>query len=221
MNIENFLKKNPEDQRYASSFRRSAAAGIDIGIVLFLRIFTMQLLGALWMNKVIINFLAEFNAHFGTESIKNTPEHIDFVMHHPIFIYAIIFYSVVILIGTFYHAFLNSSAWQATIGKRIMNICMTTQNDLKITFNRGIMHYFLSVLPFAFLLYLMSYQLKNNLNFYQTITASDANLFFGVIFVIWVQIHLFTRKKTTAYDLICNTILVNGRTEAKWPWSKN
>ena len=40
------------------------------------------------------------------------------------------------------------------------------------------------------------------------------------MFILWVQIHFFTKRKTTAYDLICDTILVKGRTSARLPWHK-
>lgn len=219
MNIFNLAKK-PEDKKYATSTRRSVAAAIDVWIVLFIRIFTMEILGIFWMNQAIANFLVEFQDKFGTETIKNTPEHVNFIINHHIFIYALIFYAIVILVGAAYHAFLNSSSWQGTVGKRLMKILILKEDESKITFSRGLWHYFLSVLPMAFILYLISYQLRNDLNFFQTVTASNTNIFLGIMFVLWVQVHLFTKKKTTAYDLICDTVLINGKTTAKWPWSK-
>jgi uncharacterized RDD family membrane protein YckC len=224
MSIKNFFKKtsekNSEIEIYASSFRRGTAAGIDIWLVLFLRVAIMQFLGAVWMNKAITNFMLEFIEHFGTETIKNTPTHIEFIIHHRIFFYALTFYAITILVGALYHALLNSSAWQGTVGKRLMKIAIVKEDDSKITFNRALAHYFLSVLPFAFIIYLMSYQLRHNLNFFQTVTSSEINVFLGISFIIWVQIHLFTKDKTTAYDMICKTVLINKRTSAKFPWSK-
>ena len=227
MSIKKFLSDHSpeqklEKQRYASSSRRSGAAMLDIWIVLFLRIIVMQTLGTLWLNNQIVIFMQGFNEHFGTATIKNTPEHIEYIVSNRIFIYALLFYTIVILVGAFYHSYLNSSAWKATIGKRITKIMIVREeDDSKITFWRGMAHYFLSILPFAFIFYLMSYQIRNNLNFFQTVTASELNVFLGISFLLWVQIHIFTRKKTTAYDMICNTVLINGRTEAKYPWRKN
>ena len=51
--------------------------------------------------------------------------------------------------------------------------------------------------------------MKNDLEIYQAITGSIENIIFGIIFMLWLQIHLFTKNKTTAYDLICNTIFIN------------
>jgi uncharacterized RDD family membrane protein YckC len=125
------------------------------------------------------------------------------------------------MVGALYHAYLNSSVWEATIGKRLMKIMITKENDMKITFKRGLLHYFLSLMPFVFLIYLVSYQIRNNLTFYQAITSSEINIFLGILFMMWLQIHIFTKKRTTAYDMICNTNVVKGKTSYKWPWSKN
>lgn len=223
MNIEKFFGKkseNPIEEKYASSFRRSLAAGIDMWIVLFLRIIIAQFLAIIWINKEITDFLVEFQNTFGTETIKNTPEHIDFIIHHRAFFCGIIFYAIIILIGALYHALLNSSAWQGTIGKRLVKIVIVTAGEKEIGFWRAFSHYLLSVAPFIFIFYLLSYQARNHLNFFQALTASEANLFFGICFIFWIQIHLFTKRKTTAYDLICDTILINKKTAALFPWNK-
>jgi uncharacterized RDD family membrane protein YckC len=209
-----------EKTNYATSMRRSTAISIDIWIVMILRVIVMQLLGTFWLNNEVINFIKAFNERFGTETPKNVPEHIDFIIHHRIFFCALVFYSIIILIGAIYHAYLNSSAWQGTVGKRLTKIMIVKDNDSKITFGCGLGHYFLSILPFAYILYLVSYQLRNNLTFFHAITASEMHVFLGFLFIIWVQIHLFTKKKTTAYDMICKTVFINGKTAAKWPWSK-
>lgn len=218
------IKKIFDQQQkpYASSFSRGTAAMIDMWLVLLLRIVAMQFLGLIWFNKLINDFMTEFQNHFGTETIKNTQSHIDFVVHHRVFLYSLIFYAIVILLGALYHALLNSSSWQATIGKRLMGIMIIAkEGEQRISFNRGLSHYFLSILPFAFIFYLLAYQMRHKLNFFQTVTASETNVFLGIIFVFWAQIHLFTKDKTTAFDFICRTVLVNGKSAAKWPWSKS
>jgi uncharacterized RDD family membrane protein YckC len=221
MSIKEFLVNPYKENRYASSFKRATASMIDLWIVLFLRILTMEILGRIWLKGEIVNFVKEFYDRFGTETPKNTPEHIDFIINSRVFFYVIIFYLVIILIGALYHALLNSSNWNGTVGKRLMKIIIVKEYDeLKISFLRGLLHYFLSILPFAFIIYLVIYQKINHLTFYQAITTSELNVFLGIIFVFWTQIHLFTKKKNTAYDMICETILINGKTESKLPWKK-
>jgi uncharacterized RDD family membrane protein YckC len=209
-----------KNTKYAGSFRRSSAAAIDMTAVLFLRIIAMEILGNLWLNPQILKFAQEFREKFGTETPKNTQEHIDYIIHSSFFIHTILFYAIVIFVGALYHAYLNSSSWRGTLGKRWMRITIVNKKDEKIGFGLGLSHYFLSVLPFAFVLYLISFQLRNDLTFFQAVTASSTNVFLGIMFLIWVQIHLFTKNKNTAYDMICQTSLINAKTAAKWPWSK-
>lgn len=218
MSIKSFF--SDKNKKYASSLRRSSAAAIDITVVLFLRIIVMEVLGNLWLNSQILKFAQEFREKFGTETPKNTPEHIDYIIHSHFFIYTVIFYAIVIFVGAIYHAYLNSSAWHGTLGKRWMRITIVKKDDASIGFGLGLAHYFLSVLPFAFVLYLLSFQLRHEMSFFQAVTASEANVFLGILFLIWVQIHLFTKNKNTAYDMICQTSLINAKTTAKWPWSK-
>ncbi len=100
MNIfKNLLKNKNENQKYASTSRRLTAVSIDIWLVFFLRIIAMQILGVLWINAQLANFLIEFKETFGTEEVKNTPEHINFILNHSLFWQVILFYLIVIIIG--------------------------------------------------------------------------------------------------------------------------
>lgn len=222
MNIfKNLLKNNSETQKYASTSRRLTAVSIDIWIVFIIRIFTMQILGVLWINAQLLNFLTEFKETFGTEEVKNVPEHINFIVHHSLLWQVVLFYVLVIFVGASYYAYLNSSKWQATIGKRIMKIVMSTKAGLPISFKRAMLHYFLSLLPFVFFTYILAIQVKTQAKFFDIIFGSWINLILGIGFVLWIQIQAFTSQKTTVYDLICNTTFTNGRTPFKFPWSKN
>ncbi len=194
---------------------------IDIWITLFLRAFCAQIIGSLWLNDKITDFLTDFKNEFGTDTPKNTPEHLDYILHHPVFYYMLVFYAFIIAIGMVYHAYLNSSAWNGTIGKRAMKIMIMTKNELPISFGRALLHYLLSILPFVFLSYLLTYQIRHEINLYQAVTSSDLNIFLGIVFAMWVQIQIFTKTKVTAYDMIANTVVINGRSGAKWPWHKS
>ena len=194
---------------------------MDMMIVLVIRAGVAQLLGSLFMNQVIQDFLTEFHEKFGTETVKSTPEHIDFVIHHKFFYAVLICYAIVIFVGALYYALLNSSAWQATIGKRLANmVIVKNSGNPKLGFGLALEHYFLSTLPFIYIFYIVIYQNSHKTTFFETITASPANVFFGILFIGWVQIHLITKRKVTAYDLICKTTFRKGKTSAKFPWSK-
>ncbi len=220
MNIRDLIFRD-KNNKYAGPFRRGTAAMIDIWITMFIRAVFAQIAGLLVLNQALYDFLNDFKNEFGTSAPKYTPEHIDFIINHKCFHYMLVFYALLIMIGAIYHSLLNSSSWSGTIGKRLMKIIILKDNELTVTFGRALLHYFLSAVPFLFVFYLLAFQLRNDLTFYQAVTASDSHIFFGIIFVLWVQLHLFTKKKTTAYDLITNTVVIKGRTGAKWPWSKS
>lgn len=222
MSIKDFTKNDQDDDNeliYATSIRRSISSGIDMIIVLALRSALLLAMSVLYLNKIWGNFYQEFYNKFGTQTVKRTPEHIEFLIQHQVFSITLLSFALILLLGACYHAYFNASHWQATVGKRIAGIIMIKEpTQAKVSFNLAFGHYFLSVVPFVFVAYLLNYQLKNNLAFYDAITANNLNLFFGFIFIFWVQTHLFTRKKTTAYDLLCKTVLINGKTKSKLPW---
>ncbi len=208
------------DIEYVSSFKRSTAISIDMMIVMFFRIVIAQLLGALWINNTIAKFIADFREHFGTETINNNPEHIEYIINHFAFREMLFFYFIILSIGLFYHAYLNSSAWHATIGKRVMNIQIIKADHLKIGFKTATLHYILSILPIIYIIYIFAFLVNNNLTLFHAITYTPFNIFFGFLSIMWIQIHAFTKRKTTMYDLICKVVFVHGRAAAKLPWSK-
>jgi uncharacterized RDD family membrane protein YckC len=217
MSIFNFEK----DPKYTSITRRGAAAILDMWIVLFLRVFTMQIMAIFWLDKVLTDFMTEFTSTFGTEEFKAVPEHIAFLTNHALFWSIIIFYFITIMVGAFYHAYLNASGWQGTVGKRLLKVMITTRNDIKISVTRGILHYFLAIMPFIYLSYIFIQQARSGATTYAIVTSSGINVVLGVLFIIWLQIQIFTQRRTAIHDLICNTVSVNGKTNNKWPWSKN
>lgn len=210
-----------DEVKYVSAFKRSSALSIDMIIVMFFRIVAAQLLGSLWINNVIQEFILDFRENFGTETISNTPEHIAFIGAHPAFTQLLLFYFIIISIGLLYHSYLNSSTWQATIGKRLLDIqVVQKENHQKIKFGTAISHYLLSILPIIFIVYLFAAMIHNHVTLFQAITSTPLNVFIGFSAIFWVQIHTFTKNKTTAYDMICKLVYIHGKSKAKLPWSK-
>ncbi len=205
---------------YVGSFRRGFAISIDIFIVAVLRIFAAQILGAIWLNRVLSQLVIDFREYFGTDSVENY-EQVDFILRHSAFKEVIIFYLLVFLVGALYHSYLNSSAWRATIGKRLLGIMIVDKNLQKISMMKGLAHYFLSIIPILYVIYLIFYQSYYKLGFMATLTGNPFNLILGFIAVMWLNIHVFTKRKVTAYDLICKTVFIKGRISAKYPWQKN
>ncbi len=209
---------NIDNIKFASPFKRSFASSIDMFATLLLRMFALQILGEFWIKNVIANFMLEFKEHFGTEFIKGNQEHMSFLVHHSAFMQILSLYIIIILVGAFYHIYFNSSSWQATPGKRIMNIIMIKEDGKKVNFSLAFSHYFLALLPCIYLIYILIFVVMNKMTFFHAIMATGANMVFGIIFIAWVQISYFTKKKSTMYDLICKTIFIEGRSSTKYPW---
>jgi uncharacterized RDD family membrane protein YckC len=206
--------------QYVSSSKRTSAIMIDVFIIAILRIFTAQILGMLWVNNALEKLVKDFNEHFGTEIIKNNPEHLEFIVNHPSFVQILILYFIILMVGLLYHSLLNASAWQATIGKRLMNARIVQDDYKKISGLTAVSHYILSVLPILYMIYIFGLMINNHLTLFHAITYSEINIFLGFLAILWIQIHSFTKRKTTVYDLVCKVVYIEGRTSAKYPWSK-
>ena len=219
MNIE---AKNQDQLKIekASSFQRALAILIDVWVVIFIRFFFLALLGEIWMNDEIMQFKKEYDMAFGENqsSTKPTEKQIAFVKNHSIFVKSIIFYSFIFLVGACYYAYLHSSKWQATIGKRIMKIYFIKKNDMPISFKRALLYYFLSILPFIYIIYIMTFVANYKISLISAIMANFTNIFLTILFVIWIQSSVILRSKNTLYDMICNTTIKKGVINKKYPW---
>lgn len=219
----NFNVKNEDvDQHvYATSTKRSFAGLIDCFIVLFLRAFFLQVLNNIFFQDLIYKFLNDFEANFGTREPKGTHEHVQFVMNHSIFIYTIIIIFLTILIGAIYHAYFNSSSWQATIGKRIAKVITTNNNSEKISFMNGIYHYFLTLIPIIFIIIAFIYSQKNGLTIFEAFAKNHTLTFMGFLLLIASHSGAFNKKKINFFDYLMKFEFHCGRTENKMPWTKN
>ncbi len=195
--------------KYAGSFRRSAAAAIDIFIANLIRMVVVTILGNFWFNQQLINFWADFKAKFDSDIIGKDPEKIHFLMQHAIFKSSLLFCLAIFLSGALYYICLDQSKWRATVGKKLMKIIIIKNDGSKLTFLESAAHYFLSIVPWFFVIYIFTYQMMYAINIYKAVTEDMFNLVFGLITLAWLQVHLITKKKTTAPDLICKTIVVN------------
>lgn len=218
LNIINM--ENKSQDIYVSSFRRASAAAIDILVVAFLRILFAQINGILWFNDQVLKFTDEFKNKFGTEIIGRSPEHIEFLIHHSIVKSTIVFYIMIVLVGAFYHALLNSSSWCATLGKRIMNIILVKNEGKRMSILNGFGHYFLSIVPWIFMIYIMIYQSYHGTTIYESISGNIFNLIFGIISATWININFITKKKITIQDIVMGTTMADGKIGGSYPsWS--
>lgn len=208
-----------DEANSVGSFKRSIATAIDVFLVLFLRIFAMQILGVVWLNRQLQRLSDDFEAYFGTNEITD-PGQLVFIYNHDVFAQIVTFLILIFLVGALYHAYLNSSNWCATVGKRVLGFVVVDKKGQKVGFLAALLHYFLSLVPMVIIFYLVMFQLRLNLGFIEAITANFVNIILIFIAVSWVNIHIFTSRKVTFYDLLCGFVLVEAKTGHKFPWSK-
>ncbi len=201
-----------EEILYVKPYKRGFATMIDMAITSLIRLIFIQIIGILFINKELIKFHQDFSEKFGVPFSNANQEHILFLSNHDIINVMIFFLIAIILVGSLYHCLLNCSNWSATIGKRICNIVMVTDNGKKLTFLQSASHYVLSMVPWIFIIYIMTFSIQNKLNLYDAITHDFANIIFGVVTAIWINIGSIAKKRNMVQDIVVGCSLVNGKT---------
>ncbi|MCE2687028.1 MAG: RDD family protein [Rickettsiales bacterium] len=205
---EEDIKTKAEEPNYASLLKRGISATIDAIIVMSIRIAIIQIFWIIIGINLATKFILEFKEKFGAESIRSK-DHLVFLMNHNFFIFIILMALIFFAVGLVYYSFFNSSKWQATIGKKIMGIKIIRIDNKKITLLFALFYYILSLLPFLFPLYFLTYESFNRIN---KINVNFFDNFFNVILailsVVWIQISILNKKKLTVSDMICKIINV-------------
>lgn len=207
-----------DDLNPINPFVRSTSAFVDIFIVLFIRSIFAEILGNLWVNKVIIKFVEDFTVKFGEIAFSPIDlEHQKFLLNHEVIPVFLIFLTIILAVGALYYAFLNSSTWGTTFGKRLFGLVIVKNEGKSLTFWQALGHYFLTLLPWLFMIYILIFQANHSVNLYTALTANPTNMILGFIVVIWINIHIFTQKKNTVSDMIIGCSIVKGKIGGKWP----
>ncbi|MBM3590096.1 MAG: RDD family protein [Alphaproteobacteria bacterium] len=207
---------NDDQKKYASLTRRTTATLIDVHITLIIRAIFMQIVFSTFFYRIVNDFINDLDTKFGTRTPKNTPEHISFLINHPIFIYTILFVLTTILLGAFYHAYFNSSNWQATIGKRIMGIIIS-QNNSRISFSTGLFHYLLSIIPYLFVIFLIYYIKRYNYQIYEVFTQKKSVAVVGILILIANHLSVLNKKRINFFDYLAKVEFIQTKTPYKFP----
>ena len=205
---EEDTKIKVEEPNYASLLKRGISATIDAIIVMSIRIAIIQIFWMIIGMNLASKFILEFKEKFGAESIRSK-DHLVFLMNHNFFIFIVLMALIFFAVGLIYYSFFNSSKWQATIGKKIMGIKIIRIDNKKITLFFALFYYILSLLPFLFPIYFLTYESFNRIN---KINVNFFDNFFNVILailsVVWIQVSILNKKKLTISDMICKIINV-------------
>jgi uncharacterized RDD family membrane protein YckC len=226
MSTNNFLfnfnikEENNETVIYATPTKRMISGIIDSFIVLILRALFLQIVINSFAVNIFNNFIEEFEKNFGTRTPKGTTEHVEFIMNHSIFLYGLIIFFITIFIGNFYHAYFNSSSWQATIGKRIAGVIVANKDSQKISFMTGVNHYFLSLIPIIYIIFIFIYAQKNKYEIYELFSKNHFLAILGLLLLIASNANAFINKRINLFDYFMKIEFHLGRTENKLPWTK-
>lgn len=213
------MTSNKLEVSYINSLKRSGAAMIDVFIVTFFRIILLQILGHFWIEEKMLKFASDFKAKFGNEAVLSDSnlDHIKFLASHELVKVVFICLVLVLLVGALYHAYLNSSSWSATVGKRLFKIVLVKDEGKALTFWQAFSHYFLSLVPWFFAFYIFIYSLKAKVSIIVAMVHSPANIIIGFITAIWLQFHIFNKRKRTIQDVVVGCSMVEGRLGGTWP----
>jgi uncharacterized RDD family membrane protein YckC len=126
-----------------------------------------------------------------------------------------------LLIGAIYYSYLNSSSWQATVGKRIAKIIVVNKDSEKISFTTGIYHYLLNLIPIIFLILVLIYSQKNKYDIYATFSKNQFLTICGFLVLVASNCSFFNKKKLNFFDYLLKIEFHQGKTQSKMPWTKN
>lgn len=204
----------------ASPIRRSLATVIDIAIVLFVRVIFAQILALLWISERLMQLSEDYKNFFGTDVIDSTDK-AAFIQSHPVFGEFMMFVMILILVGSLYYAYMHSSRYHATAGKRLMGVEILNMDYSKLSFAKAFLCYYFSLLPIIYATYIMTYtySMKTNL-----ISAMFANVYNGLFTVTIIALAAFFSsglRRHMGSDLVLQIVYLNNKTKAKYPWSRN
>ncbi len=199
-----------------ATINKSFATMLDFILILPIRIFIVSV----YLQPKITIFLQDFSAKFGSEIKEQTPEHLQFFAQHPIYLQLIFSIFIFISLGAIYNVYFHSSNWQATIGKRLLKIIVNNKNNQKISILHSLKYYFISNLGIIYATFLLMHFAKYKLDIHQLITNNLYFLVGGLFLIFSFYYGLFSKQKLSFLDLLADVRFQSGRTNSKFPWSK-
>ena len=217
MNI-NSTNIDYDDFDDAGPLRRSAATAIDILIVFIIRAFLIQIISFFWLSKRMLQLASDFKNYFNSEVI-DSQEKLQFIQNHPVFGDIIITLICVLVIGSLYHAYLNSSSYHATIGKRLMKVEILNLNYSKLSFFKAFVIYYFSLLPVIFAAYMMMYTAQMEIKLIQALFANTYNTIFTLSVLALSASFSSGLRKQMGFDIVSKIVYLNNKTDKKYPWN--
>ncbi len=202
----------------AGPIRRSAATAIDIILVFIIRAIAIQTASIIWFSDKIITLSKDFTAFFGTDVIDSS-EKIVFIQSHPVFTDFIYLILAILFIGSLYYAYLHSSSYHATIGKRLMKVEIINSDYSKLSFFKSFIIYYTSLLPIFYITYIVMYSYSVKISL---IYAMFANIYHIICTLLMVGLSAFFSagfRRQMGFDILFKTVYLNNATRSKYPWN--
>ena len=201
----------------AGTLRRTAATTIDILIVFFIRVFFAQILAIFWISERLVLLSEDFKNFFGTEVI-DSPDKVAFIQSHPVFSDFMIFIAIVTIIGSVYYAYMHSSSYHATIGKRLMKVEVLNMNYTKLSFHKSILIYCFSLIPIIYGAYIMVYTYSAKISLITSMFHNIYNIIFTLIIIALSTSFSSGLRKLMGFDIVLKIVYLRNKTNAKYPW---
>ncbi len=201
----------------AGAFRRSFATMIDIFIVFFVRMFFAQILASFWLSDRLALLAQDYKNFFDTEVI-DSPDKVAFIQSHPVFDDILIFIAILTVIGSIYYAYLHSSNYHATIGKRLMKVEVLNLDYSKISFFKAFLIYYFSLVPIIYATYILSYTYSAKVSLMAGMFHNIYNIIFTLIIIALSATFSSGLRRHMGFDIVLKIVYLNNKTDSKYPW---
>ena len=185
--------------------KRFFAFYIDVFVVYLIRFFYINFSIQFWLKRYFLEFLKNYELLFGKLNFaKLTNIEISYFAKSQLFSQIIYFIIGIFLIPIIYNMIFFFTKWSATIGQKIMNICVISKNGNKMNFIQIILRSFVLMIPWILSFFVVIFQILSSRNLIPSMTNGTVILFL-LIFLGWYDIAFITKNKLVFHDYITKT----------------
>lgn len=193
--------------------KRIIAFGIDAFIMYLLRFFYINFAIHFWLLKSSVNFLKDYEVLFGKIDFSRiTNIEINFFLKSHLFLQIEWFIIGLFIIPIVYNMVLLFTKWSATIGQKIMGICVVSKNGGKPKFYQIIARSIFVVIPWVLMFFVILNQYLVDHKFAPSLDRTSLILFM-IIFLSWYDLAILTKNKLVFHDYVTLTKVVIKNTE--------
>lgn len=196
-----------------SFFKRAVAVYLDVIFTTLLRSFFFHYIAKIWLLRPFNDFVYQLQTIYGPENEKifYFSSYWPILNKHELFYYIIFIALIFLIIGALYYAILYSSSWQASFGKRIMNIIIVKTDGTRLTFTRGLVRYCVSIIPWLVALGILLFALEANQGLGSFLNENRIILLPILMVIIWFESFFFNKNRRVIHDFVCDSVVKKGK----------